>query len=456
MKPLHLVLLSTFIFSSGPQLAHASTNLFPGPDQQTPGAFNPYTATSNGPEGLTQEPESLLNRSNLLGDLNDWRNQLMYRGVSLSPSYIGEVMGNVSGGTGRGVIYDGVFNLGLDVDLERATDWWKDGLIHGNLLWIYGTSLSTRFTGDFSNTSNVAGYNTIRLQELWYQQGFWDKRASLRIGLLAADAEFFGSSFSALFLNGTFGAFTLVGANLPNAPIYPMAAPGIRFAIQPVSKFYFQAGIYDGDTESQDENNHGTAFRLSSRDGAVIFSEVGFLLNQSPGERGLTGTYKLGSFVHTNNFPTFDSQAREALGIGGLKNEGVDWGIYGVADQELYHAGGKTVGLFVRGGGAPGNVNFVNWYIDGGLNFTGFIPGRFRDVAGIAVAHSSISQQFSDSEVLQGNAPYTSETVLEATYRINITPWWTLQPDIQYIWTPSGEKGSKDALVFGARTVVTF
>ena len=278
----------------------------------------------------------------------------------------------------------------------------------------------------------------------------------MRAGMLAADAEFFSSSYSSLFLSGTFGAFTLVANNLPNAPVYPMAVPGVRIAIQPTSKFYFQAGIYDGNAQSQQQNNHGVNFPLSTTDGALIFSEIGFLLGQSPGDRGLKGTYKVGSFVHTGKFDTWNSQAQAALGTGSLKSGGIDYGIYGVVDQEIIQSGGRSLDMFVRGGGAPADINFVNWYIDGGFNFRGFIPGRTDDVAGIAVAHSSISQEFSNAQVLQGNQSYSSETVLEATYNFSIAPWWTLQPDFQYIWTPSAQNGSKNAAVLGIRSTITF
>jgi porin len=453
MKRIILVLIFSFFCRPGNN--QAATSLFPGPDYVIPGAPAQETPQT-GAQGLNNQPGTIWQRSLLLGDLNDLRNQILYRGFSLSPVLVAEVMGNVTGGERRGVIFDGVLNLGLDIDLERLTNWWSGGSIHANALWIYGPSLSSQYIGDISNTSNIAGYNTIRLQELWFEQSFWQQRASLRAGLLAADAEFFASSYSSLFLSGTFGAFTFVGSNLPNPPIYPEAVPGIRLAIQPTSKFYFQAGIYDGNGESQVQNNHGVNFRISSTDGALIFSEVGFLLGQSPGDRGLEGTYKLGSFVHTANFDTWDSQARAALGTGSLKSAGVDYGVYGVVDQELIHSGGRSVGMFVRGGGAPGDVNFVNWYIDGGFNFKGFLPGRNRDVAGIAVAHSAISKDFSRAQVLQGSSGFSSETVLEATYNYSISPWWTVQPDFQYIWTPSAENGSQDAAVFGVRTVISF
>jgi porin len=90
----------------------------------------------------------------------------------------------------------------------------------------------------------------------------------------------------------------------------------------------------------------------------------------------LKGTYKVGSFVHTGNFDTWNSQAQAALGTGSLKSGGIDYGIYGVVDQELIQSGGRGVEMFVRGGGAPGDINFINWYVDGGFNFRGSFPAE--------------------------------------------------------------------------------
>jgi porin len=433
----------------------AATSLFPGPDYVEPGVPESL-AVHNAPEGLSSMPGSVWEQTKLLGDMNDLRNQIMYRGFTFTPSLIAEVMGNVTGGQRQGVIFDGVLNLAVDIDLERLTNWWAGGTIHANGLWIFGPSLSAQYVGDISNTSNISGFNTFRLQELWFEQSFWQQRATLRMGMLAADAEFFTSSNAALFLSGTFGAFTFVANNLPNPPVYPIAVPGVRLAIQPTSKFYFQAGIYDGDGQSQQVNNHGVNFRIDANDGALIFSEIGYLLNQSAGDRGLKGTFKLGSFVHTHNFDTWSSQARAALGTGSLQGAGADYGIYGVVDQELLSAAGRTIGMFIRGGDAPKDVNFVNWYIDGGFVFKGFVPERADDTVGIAVAHSSISQDFSNAEVAQGNPSFSSETVLETTYSFAIAPWWTVQPDFQYIWNPSAQNGSKNAAVLGVRTIVNF
>lgn len=456
----HLQRLALIAALAGAALtSRAATNIFPGPDQQTPGAASQNAANPLEPEGLTNPGRSIFRQDTLVGEARGARVRLEQLGVSIVPTYIGEIMGNPVGGIDRGFVYDGVLNVPLDLDLERITGFLHDLTFHVNALWLSGQGLSTRHTGDFSNTSNIAGYNTVRLQEMWFEQALWRKRITLRAGVLAADAEFFTSGYGSLFLNGTFGAFTLVGANLPNAPIYPVAAPGVRLAVQPVSKFLFQIGVFGGDSGgSQDQNNHGTNLNLRGRDGALVFSEANFFLNQSPGDRGLKGTYKVGSFVHTGgaNFPTFQSQAREALGLGTVENRGANYGVYGVIDQEILKAGGRTAGAFLRAGGSPSDASFVDFYIDGGVNFTGYVPGRLLDVIGLAVAYSSVSDDFSAGEKRQGGIGYGSETVLEATYRVNLAPWWSVQPDVQYILDPSGQHGSHDALVLGLRTAVAF
>ena len=201
-------------------------------------------------------------------------------GFEFDPVYTGEVLGNPSGGIKQGVAYDQSLNLPVTIYLDRLADWWDGGTVHANALWIAGRSLSADDVGDISGVSNIAGYDTLRLQELWFQQTFWKMRASIKAGLLAADAEFFTSDTSSLFINGTFGAFTLVGANLPNPPVYPMAAPGVRILAQPIPQFYFQSGAYNGNSNPQDVNKHGLNFQYNSMNGALIFSEVGWLVNQ--------------------------------------------------------------------------------------------------------------------------------------------------------------------------------
>lgn len=56
------------------------------------------------------------------------------------------------------------------------------------------------------------------------------------------------------------------------------------------------------------------------------------------------------------------------------------------------------------------------------------------------------------------------ETLIEVTYQVQVTPWWQIQPDIQYVLNPGGGildhvnpfRVLSNELVAGIRTNVTF
>jgi len=48
----------------------------------------------------------------------------------------------------------------------------------------------------------------------------------------------------------------------------------------------------------------------------------------------------------------------------------------------------------------------------------------------------------------------TSETVVELFYKLPVTPWLTLNPDLQWVHRPSGIQGT--ALVAGLRVETIF
>jgi porin len=382
----------------------------PNPAIPTPPTGNPATSG-----------DSFWGQDTLTGDWKGLRKKLEDDGFKVTPTYTALVIGNPSGGARQGVVSDGLVNLALDFDLEKMTAGDVDGLIiHANALYLYGPSLSKEDVGDLSGTTSISGYNTIRLQELWLEKSFLNQRLSIRIGNMAVDNEFFQSPSSALFVNNTFVDFALFGDNIINAPLFPVASPGVRLKLMPTSNTYVMAGVYGMDNSSNQAaaNQNGTRFALTASSGILIMSEAGYLLNQAPNEKGLQGTYRVGSFVHTANYDTWGSQAEAANGTGALKSGGANYGVYGLVDQQLF--------------------------------------SRENDVAGLAFAHSDVGSNYSDSQVLQGNAPYTSESFIETTYKIQVAPWWSIQPDVQYYFNPSGQQGSPDAVVLGLRPTVTF
>jgi len=403
-------------------------------------------------DGTNEQLATLWNRATLLGDLSGVRPKIAEHGILFAPVYTAEVMGELAGeNSGSRAVSAQLLALPLDVDLGKFIGW-RDALFHMNTFWTTGRGLTEDNIGDLANVSNINAYRTFRLNELWLQQSLWDKKISVKAGTVAVDTEFFSSAASALFINSSFGTFSLIAANLPNPPIYPIAAPAVRVAVRAGTHWNFQAGFFDGDCLAQDVNKNGTDFHIANGDGALFFSEAQFTPHPDADDKTLGSIFKLGGFLHTKRAQTWDAQLN-----GDSSGGTVNYGIYGVAEQDLFKRDGKVVTAFLRGGGTPGNRNVIGWYFDTGFNFTGFLPGRDNDVAGIAFARSSFSRSFSDyQQSANATDAFNSEMVIEATYRAQLTPWWMLQPDLQIILTPGGERNSPNAVVLGLRTAISF
>lgn len=73
-----------------------------------------------------------------------------------------------------------------------------------------------------------------------------------------------------------------------------------------------------------------------------------------------------------------------------------------------------------------------------GLTYTGLVPRRDADVVGMGLANA---------ELFQGGA--NEETAIEVFYKAQLSDRVSVQPDLQYIATPSGIH--RDSLVAGAR-----
>ena len=465
-----------------PLVAVAQSPVLPGVPEVRQGTPGGQVETKPEEEGA-----GLWQRSSLFGDWGGLRPTLARRGISFGLQESSEVLGNISGGTRRSIVYEGLTQMSVGVDLEQAV-----GLAGGTLNvsgWqIHGRGLSVNALGN--NLHTVSGLEAPRgtlLFELWYEQVLFDKKLAVRIGQLAADQEFMVSQYGYLFINHTFGWSTLPSTDLPSSgPSYPLAAPGVRVRVQPHDNLTVLAAVFNGDPAGpgagtpQSRNPDGTAFRL--RDGIFAVAEVQYALNQGEGATGLPGTYKLGAWYNSN---AFADQRRTRLGtslaafganVGALgpqpRLRRGNWSVYAVADQLVWRRGDakdQGVGVFARVMGVPGDRNLINFYAEAGVTYKGALPSRLSDTAGLAVGYARISDTASklDSDQLaqDGVTPVRRhETVLEATYQAQIAPWWQVQPYAQYVFNLNGGvanplvpgKRLGDAAVLGVRTTVAF
>ena len=435
-------------FSIWLALTLSALNLVGAAHGQTENAGNPAAP----PPPPSQEPAADYSGSPL-GSLGGLRPILDREGIKISGIYTGEVFGNVHGGLETGSILEGLLELDLDIDLNKAVGL-PGGSLHLGGFEIHGPSLSDKYTGDLSDTSNIDAYDTVRFAEYWYQQDLWNGRISLKIGQFLTDNEFYYSDYGNLFICGSFGAFTFLANNFPFSPNYPMSAPGFRVLFHVTDSLDFRAALFSGSTLSQSQNNRSFP-HFASRDGVLLLSEAAYHYNHGENAAGLPGTYKLGIIFHSH----YDG----ALNANPESVDRSECGVYFAADQSVWRKAvadkketAPSLGFFTRLGYMPEDVGFVSRYVEGGFNFNGLLPGRQDDIFGVAFTHSGISNDASRRSVESGGPSFGAETVVEGTYSVSVKSWLKLQPDFQYLIDPGAREGARNATVLGLRTNVTF
>lgn len=94
-------------------------------------------------------------------------NSFEKRGVKLAITYIGETLGNPSGGLKQGSVYEDRINFALDADLEKLLGL-KQLAFHASVFRIDGGGLS-RGALNFLVVSGIEALPTTRLYEMWLE-----------------------------------------------------------------------------------------------------------------------------------------------------------------------------------------------------------------------------------------------------------------------------------------------
>ena len=194
---------------------------------------------------------------------------LANKGLNFGATWIGDNIGNITGGTSRGGIHFGRFDLSVDADLEKLVGW--TGLkFYANTYSLYGRGLSRNYIHNFATISEIEALPESRLYNAWFEQSLFDGRLSIKVGQQPADVEFFDSQTDDLFINGTFGWPAIKASNLPaGGPAPPIAVPGIRVKAQVADKVTVFGAVFNGNPAAPGEgdpqlrDNHGLAFRVN-------------------------------------------------------------------------------------------------------------------------------------------------------------------------------------------------
>jgi len=421
--------------------------------------------------------------SNMLGDMWGVRPWLSQYGVTLSLTETSEILGNVSGGTRKGFDYDGLTTATVQMDTDRAFNW-HGGTFNVSGLQIHGRNLSADNLGTLQTASGIESDRATRLWELWYQQKFLEDDAmDLKIGQQSLDQEFMVSQNASYFVNTMFGWPMLPSADMPGGgPAYPLSALGVRLRAHPSDSVTVLAGIFNGTPASsshadpQKANPGGVSFPVSGN--ALGIAEMQYAypspntMVQANETEPLSRLYKLGMWYDSARF---DDQRIDGNGVsladpassGIPRSHHGNYAFYGVADQMVwrdYAEPDRTLNLFLRAMGTPDeDRNLIDFSLNAGLTVHEPFLHRDDDTFGIGLGLAKVGSHAAALDEDNGGIPIRhTETFVEATYQYELTPWWQLQPDVQYVFNPGG--GINDAnnqrvgneTVVGVRTNITF
>ena len=369
----------------------------------------------------------------------------------------------------------------------------------GRWLYPHGPSATEKYVGDTGVFSNIDFYDSVRLYELWLEQGFFDGRIALRIGQLDIDEDFAGSDFETLFASSDFGNTPMFSSNIPEST-YAVLALGARLKIKPFAGFHISLAAYDGNpapalgdpspdaAASTDFNRHNTNWALRGDEGALLVGEIGYTINPRDepaptachfGKDGsselfalpqkLTRTYKAGVAHHTDTFSKIADVQLGNLGslLAPARPRGAqgDTVFYFVADQELWREPGSTgdgLGIFARAAFAKSDRNFLSRAIETGVIYRGLLQADAGDQLGLGFAFLDVSDRIANATRAANRRDGTHfaapdfEATIELTYRFQLTPRCATQPDAQWIIHPGASRAIANALVIGLRTTIAF
>ena len=349
---------------------------------------------------------SFWNQQYMLGDWGGERTKLEKEGISFDFNDIGDFLTDVSGSQTHHATYFGRFRATSDIDFNKLSGFDGEFFISG--IWQYGRNLSSDYLNVNTLTSSIAGEESERIDQLWYQQGFFNSMLKIKLGQVAAVNEFGATDFFDILFNDELGY-------APNAifntkqPFSPAGKPGVIVwgdlsAITP--GLYAKAGVFTGYDNPYRPDSNGVYYEDDFNHGIAGSVELGYKEQKTE----YNGVYKLGA-----NFNSGFAYVNPSTG----EPYDHDYNIYAVAEKTVYHPLKLTetrdpkdmkemrssseidpdrgLDLLFEFVGEPGDRNPLQYEFTLGARYTGLFDCRPQDKIGFGLIYS-------DNSTAYGNA----------------------------------------------------
>lgn len=423
-----------------------------------------YVYPTSAQQVTTSTPTTWSDRATLTGDWGGTRSTLEAAGIKLRATFLTESAVNPVGGRRQTARYTQEVNFGADLDLSRLIGD-PGGRVQITFLDRVGRSLSADAIGNLFAVQQLygAGLN-FRIAELNYQQSLFTDRLSFKLGWAPAGDDFASLPVFCDFQSGFICGHPNPMTTNSGAHNYPTGQWGARIMLRPTRALYLQSAIYQVNP-NQGNSDKGLDLGFSGT-GAFVPVEFGWLPGNDAGK--FPGIYKIGGYYNSSNAPDVlqDIHGMSA-GLTGAPFIGHNgrFGTYGMADQVIERDSSDSR-RFMRIGALGGiadraTATFRYFLAAGGIR-QGTFKHRDADYIAVLFAYARTNprltryQEDRDTTAPGSVGVQTYESVAEIDYNVQVTPWLSVRPNLQYILHPGATGQIPNAFVIGLHTGVTF
>lgn len=393
-------------------------------------------------------------RKFLTGDWGGSRTGLAEKGILFDLSTTHYLQGNTHGGvdTNNAARYSGRWDLRLKFDTARM-GLWPAGLLELHAESFWGDPVNDEVGGTSNNDAlfPLAGDRDVMLTQFSYTQAL-----SEHFGFVFGKLDITGGDRNEFaWMNGDNFLHSALGWNPVSARTIPYTPLGAGIFVTGDWGIWTLSVL---DTEgTPKESGFDTVFH----GGTSVATEVRF--NVKP--FGLPGHQLAGATWSDKNFISLEQDPRLGIAVPGhpllrlalidlsLERESSSWSFYYNFDQYVYvepQDETQGVGLFGRFGISDGQANPIETFYSFGVGGKGIIPERDNDKFGLGYFYINYAGG------LPERLGISSSQGVEAFYRIEVTPWFHLTPDLQVIVDPGGRDDRDVAIVYGLRAEMSF
>lgn len=360
--------------------------------------------------------------------------------ISLAFAYTSD-FASVSGGGRRSTVrFLDDLRAGLDADLERAFNW--PG-VTGHFMVLRNSGDRPNDTaGTLQGVDNIeVSRGRVRLFEAWMEQSNAAGTASLRAGLYDLNSEFYANDGAALLLAPAFGIGSELASTGPNGPsLFPSTALTARLRIES-SGGYVQAAVLNA--------NAGV---LGDPGGVDFDFDHGVLV---VAEAGVVGRGKLafGGWRYSERQDDWRAPATP-----GPRARHAAGGAYLLAEHPLsaFVPGHRKSTAFARLGISDGKTTAFSGGWQAGILIEQVIESRPESRLSIGVNQAWITRRERSNGRDAGLRIGPRETAIEATYADRVVGPLTLQPSVQYVPHPAGDRDAKGVLISTLRLRIDY